>query len=569
MSKSLSLVLTVLFCLGLSAQVFGQEEDTEESLLPDIDPQDIEIRSQFQARFPGLSRQPILGFDPEPRVYQVDPDREPFMETDEEVVANLPVSELSRPDPPGEARMSYAEDANAFSRLGIGSYSTPRAQFWGAHRINSRSYIGADFDYSSSNGHLDNQPSSFRFMDAGLDFATQLGDEIQLQMDLDGKSNFNHLQQSEFLETDTPRKTNSAVNFGANVQRFKNSIEGWKALGEIDYFNANVDAAPFSDKREETLYRGSFTKRWAGDNINETYTIKAGARAGVFGTESTEDQNGWTIMRGGMAYQRLFNYNTELTADASVYFVTDPVEEKVYFAPEIDVLHSFTDKVQLETSLSAKPYVKGVARHHQQNRFLNTSNQYEHTHSLDASAEMLVEYYRESTIEAGASYMNARNYPYYQRNEVEQSGGDISGDPFYSLDYMDATKFKIFAGLTHQLVPHKFWLDMKVYAQNTELNNGNRIPYTENWGVNSGFSIQLLDPVKIEGWADYVGSRRGSLDNQKMDGFLLLGGQADVEVTDRIGIYAEVVNLLGSEYEIWDGYTERPQQFYGGITLKF
>lgn len=568
MSKSFSLLLTVCFCLGLSFQVYGQQEDTEESLLPDIDPQDIEIRSQFQARFPGLSRQPILGFDPDPRVFQVDPDREPFMETDEQVVANLPVSEISRPDPPGEARMNYAEDINAFSRLGLGSYSSPIAQFWGVHRINSRSYVGADVDFSSSEGHLENHPSSFRFFSGGLDYAVRLGDEVQLSMNLDGESNFNHMQASEFLEED-PRKTNSAVNFSAEVRRFKNSIEGWKAQGDIRYYNATVNADPFSDKREETQYRGSFSKQWAGDNINETYTLTGQARAGVFGTEATENQNGWTIMNTGLTYQRLFNYITELTAEAGVYYVTDPDEEKVYVAPDVNVLHSFSDKVQAEASISAQPYVKGVKDHHRRNRFLNAGNQYRHTHSIDAGAELKVQYYRESTIEAGVNYMNANNYPYYQRNEVEDSGGELTGDPFYSLEYMDANKFKIFARITHQLVPDRFWLNAEVYGQSAQLANNTRIPYTENWGVKSGFSLNIWNPVRLETWADYIGSRRGSLDARTLDGFLLLGGQLDVDITNGIGLYVEAVNLLDSEYQVWDGYTERPLQVYGGITLKF
>ena len=60
------------------ALLIGQETPTPGSLLPDIDPQDIEIRGEFSARFPGIMRQPILGFSPRPRVFQIDPNRMPF-----------------------------------------------------------------------------------------------------------------------------------------------------------------------------------------------------------------------------------------------------------------------------------------------------------------------------------------------------------------------------------------------------------------------------------------------------------------------------------------------------------
>ena len=48
-------------------------QNTQNTLLPEINPQDIEIRSEFKANFPGLRRQPILGFNPTPRVFQIDP----------------------------------------------------------------------------------------------------------------------------------------------------------------------------------------------------------------------------------------------------------------------------------------------------------------------------------------------------------------------------------------------------------------------------------------------------------------------------------------------------------------
>src|SRR5690625_7731725 len=70
------LLITGLLLTGLffAEQLAGQTQtqaDVERSLLPDMDPQDIEIWSQFQARFPGLSSQAILGFNHRRRVYQL------------------------------------------------------------------------------------------------------------------------------------------------------------------------------------------------------------------------------------------------------------------------------------------------------------------------------------------------------------------------------------------------------------------------------------------------------------------------------------------------------------------
>src|SRR5690625_5017451 len=117
------LLLTALF---VAVQLAGQTQtqaDVERSLLPDIDPQDIEIRSQFQARFPGLSRPPILGFNPRPRVYQIDPDRIPYIEDEEAQLANLPMGRLDRPDSDRHNALGYAPPKYAFIRAGVGSRS--------------------------------------------------------------------------------------------------------------------------------------------------------------------------------------------------------------------------------------------------------------------------------------------------------------------------------------------------------------------------------------------------------------------------------------------------------------
>jgi len=123
------------------AQDAQQQTGTQQTLLPEIDPQDIEIRSQFQARFPGLRRQPILGFNPRPRVFQIDPNRTPFFEDEETVVANLPIGVLDRPEPPRYMPLGYSDPQNGFARIGIGSYFTPEADVYAVGRLNEKSCV--------------------------------------------------------------------------------------------------------------------------------------------------------------------------------------------------------------------------------------------------------------------------------------------------------------------------------------------------------------------------------------------------------------------------------------------
>jgi len=561
---SLSFFLIAVLSISFTENVTAQQQDTENSLLPEIDPQDIEIRSQFRARFPGIRRQPILGFDPNPRVYQIDPNRMPFLETQDQVVAQLPVSELSRPAPPPFNRMNYSDDINLFGRLGFGKFSSPVGQIWGVHRINEKSYIGGDFNFSSSDGHLDNQLSSFRFFDANVDYATKLNSKTELHVTGGGQSDFNYLFNVP-SQSETPRKNYSGLNLSADLQSVTNSIEGWKASAEIRSFSADFDRDTGTMSQDEFVYQGSFSKRWAGGNINETFALTAGARGGSF--DIVDGDENWATVRAGGEYSRLFNYSTRVTGKAEVYYIDNPEEDKFYIAPSLEVVHSFNDKLKITGKAGAKPYIQTVEQHHEINRFLTADNRFVHTYSIDLSAKASLEYYRGSTIEGGVSYMNADDHPFYFRERILTGGGSAE-DQFYRVNFSDATNVKFFAGISHQVIPEKFWFSSQVYVQNPELDNGNRIPFEENWGMNSSVSLQLFKQLTVEGWADYVGDRRRFISDEKVDGFFLVGTSGELEITSNIGAYLKLVNLLDQDYEVWDGYTERPFQVYGGLTVK-
>ncbi len=546
-----------------------QEQDSESSMLPEIDPQDIEIRSQFRARFPGLKRQPILGFDPNPRVYQIDPDRTPFMETHEQVVANLPVSELTRPDPPEHTVFPYSSPKNVMAQVGFGSYASPEAQFWGVKRISSKSYVGGDFDYSSSDGHLDNEDSSFRFFDANGEYATKVSDKGRVGIHGGFKSSFNNMFDLPGNVSDDARKNYDGFNLGAEFSQFKNNITGWKADANIRYYNTElVNAYYRSGKADERVYNGSVAKRWVGSNTDETFTVKAGVKGGNHGNEGSE-QYSWLTTQGGVEYDRLFNYATKVTVDASVYYTQNEFDDGIYLGPEVTVEHPLLDILTLKTQAGAKPSVKTLEQLHNENRFLWVENSLLHSYKMYGKAEAQVEYADQGAFNFGFQYQDISDYPIFSRantGEVDQSGNPTF--EFYETTYTDVYKVSAYASISHEIIPEKLSVNSKVYLQSPKMKDADRIPYEEKIGVNSGLTAQPVDGLTFEAWADYIGSRRTYQTNEKLDGFLLLGGKADVQITERFGAYIKLVNLLDQEYEVWQGYTERPFQAYGGLTVK-
>ena len=116
------LAITLLIWL-MSADILAQ--GVQNTLLPEINPQDIEIRSEFKANFPGLRRQPILGFTPRPRVFQIDPTRMPFLESREAAVSEISVTALDRPQEPDKIVWSTPRRPKMTSQFGMGWFVSP------------------------------------------------------------------------------------------------------------------------------------------------------------------------------------------------------------------------------------------------------------------------------------------------------------------------------------------------------------------------------------------------------------------------------------------------------------
>lgn len=130
---------------GGSGSGSGSESRGESSLLPEINPQDIEIRSEYKAQFPGVRRQPILGFKPRARVFQLDPNRMPYMESVDEVIMNLPIGTLSRPDAPPYSAWTPPDPETLLLTASTSSAITPRVRLDWATKP-QRQPIGSQMD---------------------------------------------------------------------------------------------------------------------------------------------------------------------------------------------------------------------------------------------------------------------------------------------------------------------------------------------------------------------------------------------------------------------------------------
>jgi hypothetical protein len=549
----------------------GGQGGGDGSLLPEINPQDIEIRSEFTARFPGLRRQPILGFNPNPRVFQIDPNRMPFMETPEEAVADISITQLGRPEPPSRSLLEIPNRINTYLKAGFGSYLSPELNGYGFYKLDENSVASANVNLRASDGHLNTQESGFRYLDGNGTYITEFQEGLQLTVDAGALSDFNYLfnLSNPFQDTfigETADKEYSGLSGSVSLQKEQNSLNGWDLNlgGTIFSSTLNAGNSGSSGDIKEQVLHSSFSYYWPGQKIYETFDITGSVEAGTYNSDFFDSQN-WTDARASFTYERLFDFTTRLKATGGIAYVSDTFSEKIYAAPEVEIIHNLNKNLSVTGTAFGRPEIKTIQDHYQYNRFLNSQTQLRHAYEAGASGEINYQLFDGNRIFGGLSYTHTKDYAYYFREEIPPT--NVLG--FYDVNYGTANIFELYVGASQQLVPNKFWADVKVYGRNPKLKSSGDIPYEEKLGLKAAVSFKPVKELTINGWTEYIGNRNSPETNTELNSFLLLNAGAEYQINETFGVYAKLLNILGQNYEIWNGYTERPFQMFGGLTVKF
>ncbi len=572
--QTFALLIIGLF-LAMPAVLSAQQEqaDPDQALLPDIDPQDIEIRSQFQARFPGLHRQPILGFNPRSRVFQVDPDRTPFIEDEELVVGSLPIGELDRPEPPVFERLGYAPPRNGFARIGAGSYISPEADLFGITKIGSRNWLSGNLNFESSDGHLDQINSSYRYFDGTVNSYSAIGENSTFRTNFSVRSNFNNLlpieSENEELASAETRISQNGFEGLASFRSARTSLTGIDiyAGGYVNEFSANSDIDFFQGDASEWGFRGGGEYSRLGNNIEEVHRLSIDLEVGNI-APIAENSDYWFNQNISAHYERLFNYQTDVNVTLGVSGVTDAQRDFIiYFSPDIHVSHIISDGFEIRGGVKGSPSHRTLSSIQQENRFIDLQSQVLHQYELEAMAEVEVEPFTGMRFYGGVSHSRINNHLFYTRTQNPGTNSEIEA-AYFDLNFADATIFKVHGGLSQELRPDILWVGADAYWQDPQLDDNRTVPFMENIGVKGTVSFRPTRQVFIEGWGEFIGNRE-LVGADDLSGYFLLGGKFEISLTERAGVYGKLLNLLDNDYEVWQGYPERGFQGFVGFTYLF
>jgi hypothetical protein len=570
----LSITLGLLLLL-FSSQTAAQDAPT--TLLPDIDPQDIEIRGDFEARFPGIMRQPILGFNPRPRVFQIDPTRMPFIETPDQVVASLPITDLERPAPPGYSIYRSPAQFRLWSRTGIGNYMSPLANVTAEIPIASRTILGADFYNFSAASYLDGpQTSSFRNMNGGLSLIQYVGSSGRLDVGLSGRANRNHLPvtNTSVLVSDplviplipdiSPDNNVQTVAGQISYRHTRNALSFSRVSAGVSYFLADVEYFEAGDSRRskpgELRFSGDIEHQWTPRTPGRTFSLSAGAAYASFDTDTGVNSD-WLLTNAGFHHQRRISHALRLKAGLRAHYgFDDASRDQIFVYPEFQVRYRYNDNLTFMALAEGTVKNSGLEGHSLVNKKLYRYGAPETERGMRGALQ--VEYIVIDGFKVQSSFT-------YNRLTKHAAYEALAGTDLLTYGYVsDANLLRWDVSTWYDLMPDKLTAWAGLYVQNHFLDGGGDIAFRENFGLSAGGSYKLNDRSRIRMWADYTGPR--TVDNTRdSSGFILLGASFDFWASNDIGAFVKLNNILNQSYSQWVGYNELPAQIFGGVMLKF
>lgn len=613
--------MTLAFLLLMPASpVSAQQSGGDSSLLPDIDPQDIEIRGDFRARFAGISRQPILGFSPEPRIFRIDPNRMPFMETPEEVVVSLPLSELEPQLGPELELLETPSKTRLLGYAGFGNYISPEARLFGSTGLGERSRLSGNIRFSSSDGHLDAKPTqvisrdpipsiegAFRRLNGDLTLTTLRSENSRLLLNLRGRSDFSqvpHISINPNMLLVDRRQHLNTLGGGFGWQQQQSVYDFFEIHTEYAFTTAEGRGAPerldergnlvfpyseYSfDNFEHAVSIGSSYSR-AGTSIGNVYKFDLEIDAGFYGRdlsggvpEQDEIRESRYITGLSGYWQRETDAGNRYRLGARFYAGYDADQEQTFMpVPYARYEYRAPEQLRINLEVGGEMYNRGLETAFAENRLTLQISPLVNEQRYYAKADLRYELSEGIHVDAGL--LTARIDRPFMYSSYTNSGYQNSWTHPDNLLLIQPS-----IGASVAVMPSELTVYADAQLNITDMSEpilevealDSFVGY-EDYRVTAGMRLVPLSGAQIELWADYLGPRTqleypaepiASQPPAYADDageVLLLNLKAEYQFTDLLGVYVKGLNLLDAEYELWNSYQERPLQVYAGLSFRF
>lgn len=599
---------------------------TQGALLPEIDPQDIEIRSEFKARFPGVRRQPILGFNPRPRVFRIDPERMPFVESQEEVVANLPIGSLDRPEPPSYTPFMRPEPRLGEVTGGLGSLISPYLTSRFDIPLVKDSLGGVSTWLSSGaragmlSDHSWNDQSSHAYGDLDLRLTRSGRDGFFLRSDLSGlvRSVEHPLLPATDLgagslpggaaEGQDPYTRSLGGAVSLSMGRSRSAFQAWSLgvssrLDRHDLYARSAQEIAGVDERHASL---RFTTLWPSQRPLDLW--RAGGSVDYSGQSSRRGAGtdpGSLHLRAGGQWERT-SASTFLSLRTGVSTLAewdsetgaggmDPIinGSRLRVLPDVLGEMRLSPREWLGVGAGVKAAVQpmSVTSLIRENPHLNPSSPVSHPYLLSGHLQSTLTFFRRTVLELGAGAEWTWEAPVFHR--ILLDAADPARLSYFRISPEDTRVLSLHASVTQPLLGDAVWVEVEGVLRDAtmfkgggpalaegEAGNGGGlpnggagttpdlkgIPYQESVRLDGRAFALLLNRIEVGLSTQYRGERR-TFSGERLEPSLLLSSQVRARITGSVHLTVSASNLLNRRVQVWDGIVERPFEVFGGISL--
>lgn len=577
---------TVLAMIVGGPVLFGHSALAQEDpTLPDLAPREVEITGDLTIAFPSLGRQPLVGFNPPPRVPEIADSRRPYTEPYKQPSADLPPSPIVPPEPPDVSTIAARTPYKGVVSGGVGRY-LERFLLADISLVDSRQLkVMVQGEYRGSDGTEPFQPvtsadSEFDRL-GGTIALRRIFDTVTLNTSagglLDSYSLFGATQEGESNSQIDPSRTVSDVHGRIGLSssdgarnRFNIAFTGGSSRVDTEVFDPGQRIDPTTERDETYLQTEASTSLALGD-----MRLSIDARGRTSGLD-TDGYPGSTLRYGRLAGTIAWSPRPRLvvSAGASLFgFDTDAQSgsgraiQSTWIAPEGTLKFALSSSMDVYGSLGSSVGSAGLASVYGSMPFVTDEpvliprlTSVDGRVGIRSAAKVIT-----ADLHAGLKDIPWYGFPEHPSAPLRNY---IAGYP--DLQYGEASV--LYAGGSATVILStavQFGIDAEI-REGELTENETVIPYFSPLVVGGHASAAFLGGAfQTQAHARYESARfRDTEETREIPGVLFLDVEASWFFSDTLALLAGARHL-GAEPEFWDRYPMPASVFYTGLRLRW
>lgn len=572
------------------------QEDPARPVLPDIAPRVVEIRGELEISLPSLQRQPLVGFNPPPRVTPIPPDRRPLTDDYTDAKVALPITPLQPPLAPDVSALARRPPRRGEIESSLGRYVSRLAHARVEAPLGGSAQALVQLDYRGSDGH-----APFRGADElrdAYDFLTSRvglqGSSSQLAYGFDGEGFFNRYglygavaSRPNLRELPMRVGTGGALSFWLRP-RASSPLDGEARIryGGARYETAllddpDADGTVLSERRLDvsTLLSGPLTERLEARFDGRFGGAGLDGASFIGGTRTSVDAAGGVRLRESGRYDitlqaRLFGFRSEQEEILSaIADEIDPesgaVQSGFYVSPDVRLDLFPVERLMLYAENRPGLEEHTLASLHRTNPYLVARPALLPTvRMIDAGAGAHV-FSGAFEFDVRVGFVHAPQYLFFEHASEQATGGYLFG--FTKPQYGEARILSVATEASFMLT-QGLNASLGLTVRDGELVGGETasdIPYFGPVLGRGSLSLSLLDGRGLFQFVStYESARyRDRARSRKIGDYFDLDASFTYDVTPSLGTVVRLENVSGGHLERWDRYERQPFVFMLGFRV--